>query len=269
MTPYGIVLLFVLGSLFAAIYGQGNSTAPGGAGNGTAAGNGTSSGNGTANSTTPATQNTTTTTTTTTTAAPNASEVVNCDSAQLPTSIRQRFLDQHNLRRGSLARGQSEANGNGGLAPPAANMYRMEYSCTAESYAQSHANSCSQQIQPVAQRPGHKTNVYAYSGSGDEAAAAEEAMNSWWSQLALNGIDNNMLFTQAVRSRTSKPVTRWSKMAWWNNLQVGCAINQCDGLKLVVCMYSPGGNDVGKQIYNVGAPCSQCPGQCQEDLCSQ
>ncbi|PIO56409.1 hypothetical protein TELCIR_22192 [Teladorsagia circumcincta] len=61
-----------------------------------------------------------------TTAAPNASQVVNCDSAQLPVTIRQRFLDQHNLRRGSLARGQSEANGNGGLAPPAANMYRME-----------------------------------------------------------------------------------------------------------------------------------------------
>nr|ALA23449.1 cap-13 [Haemonchus contortus] len=243
------------------------TAAGGGAANGTSSTNGTAAGNGTANSTAAPV---TTTTITTTTSTINGSEPANCDSTQLSSTIRQRFLDRHNELRGSLARGQGERNGAGGLAPPAANMYRMRYTCQAESFAQTHVNSCNDQVIPPEDRLSHKENVYRFEGGGGPADAAEAAMNNWWSQLANYGVPSNMQFTQQLRNRpVSNAITKWSKMAWWNNLQVGCAINQCDGFQLVVCMYSPGGNDVDKPIYNVGAPCSQCPGQCFDGLCSQ
>ncbi|PIO72333.1 SCP-like protein [Teladorsagia circumcincta] len=147
-------------------------------------------------------------------------------------------------------------------------MYFQRYTCEAESFAQSHANSCDETVQVANERPGYKENVYSYGGTGGLPEAAEEAMNSWWGQLANSGIPSDMQFTQAIRSRTSQVVTRWTKMAWWNNVQLGCAIRQCNNFKLVVCMYSPGGNDVGRPIYNIGAPCSACAGECFEDLCS-
>ncbi|KAK6043591.1 SCP-like protein, partial [Cooperia oncophora] len=141
------------------------------------------------------------------------------------------------------------------------------WSCDAESYAQSHADSCNQALQPVDVHPGHKENVYRFNGTGDPAGAAEAAMNNWWSQLARNGVPSNMQYTQQVANQTA-PVTSFTKMAWWNNIKMGCAINQCNGFMLVVCMYSPGGNDIGRPIYNIGAPCSQCQGGCIADLCT-
>ncbi|KAK5964421.1 SCP domain-containing protein, partial [Trichostrongylus colubriformis] len=193
-----------------------------------------------------ATTSTTSTTTTTTAGA-------FCGNTQLDQSVRQRFFEKHNLLRGSLARGQTERNGDLGIAPPAANMYRMRYSCDAESYAQQHANTCDQRVLPPSGRPGYKENIYSFRGSGSQADAAEAATNNWWSQLARNGMRSDMLFTSAVRHRETRRVTKWSKMAWWNNLEVGCAINSCNGFQFVVCMYRPGGNNVGDYVYNVGA----------------
>ncbi|XGW11702.1 hypothetical protein V3C99_012855 [Haemonchus contortus] len=190
-----------------------------------------------------------------------------CDSRQLDQSVRQRLFEKHNLLRGSLARGQTEANGNYGIAPPAANMYRMRYSCDAESYAQQHANTCNEVVLPPDARPGYKENIYSFRGTGGQADAAEAATNDWWSQLARHGMRTDMLFTSDVRHRQTEIVTKWAKMAWWNNLLVGCAINQCNGFMFVVCMYRPGGNNIGERVYNVGAVCSQCSGQCVDGLC--
>ncbi|PIO62648.1 hypothetical protein TELCIR_15782 [Teladorsagia circumcincta] len=58
-------------------------------------------------------------------------------------------------------------------------------------------------------------------------------------------------------------------MAWWNNVEVGCAVRSCNGFQFVVCMYRPGGNNVGERVYDIGAVCSTCPRGCIDGLCSQ
>ncbi|KAK6043590.1 hypothetical protein COOONC_18905, partial [Cooperia oncophora] len=101
------------------------------------------------------------------------------------------------------------------------------WSCDAESYAQSHADSCNQALQPVDVHPGHKENVYRYSGSGDPAGAAEAAMNNWWSQLARNGVPSNMQYTPLVASQGA---TSFTKVSFWQEATIcyafvatGCA----------------------------------------------
>ncbi|EYC05766.1 hypothetical protein Y032_0080g1347 [Ancylostoma ceylanicum] len=85
-------------------------------------------------------------------------------------------------------------------------------------------------------------------------------MSKWWGQLARNGVPSNMLFSSAVRHRQPpNTVTRFTKMAWHNNVRLGCAVKKCSGFYFVVCQYGPGGNVVGENIYNIGATCSNCP----------
>lgn len=61
-------------------------------------------------------------------------------------------------------------------------------------------------------------------------------------------------------------------MIWANTFEVGCAMgkyNSSDTNQLVtrmVCNYYPMGNIVGENIFEIGAPCSSCPGLCDMEL---
>ncbi|RCN25518.1 hypothetical protein ANCCAN_28769 [Ancylostoma caninum] len=76
-----------------------------------------------------------------------------------------------------------------------------------------------------------------------------------------------MIFSQAVRSRRTGIVTKFTKMAWWNNVDLGCAVRNCNSFYFTSCMYGPGGNDVGSNIYTIGAVCSGCSVGCVDGLC--
>ncbi|ETN85846.1 SCP-like protein [Necator americanus] len=186
-----------------------------------------------------------------------------CPNPTMSNFLRTVFLSYHNNVRGRIARGQTEVNGNWGIAPPASLMHEMKYDCWAESYAQSHVRSCDGKLSPPESRPGYKENIHVLNTlATDDAGAAQNAMTTWWNQLAANGIRTDMLFSSEVRHRPTNIVTKFTKMAWWNNKRVGCAVQRCPKFYFVSCMYGPGGNDVGEHVYNVGAVCSGCPASC-------
>ncbi|KIH55318.1 hypothetical protein ANCDUO_14527 [Ancylostoma duodenale] len=65
-------------------------------------------------------------------------------------------------------------------------------------------------------------------------------------------------------------------MVWETTNGIGCGIQHCDGSygdrrkqTLVVYNYMQTGNFINNKIYDVGAPCSKCPGTCTDDkLCT-
>ncbi|PIO60822.1 SCP-like protein, partial [Teladorsagia circumcincta] len=173
--------------------------------------------------------------------------------------LRDSFLNRHNTLRSSLAQGLQQ-NDNIGLAPPATNMEKMEYVCEVESSAMRSAQSCSGGISQESTRPGLKENTFrATDMSLDLRNVAETAMTTWWSQLSRNGVDEpNMQFTTELRFRTNSIIS-FSKMAWHNNVRLGCAIQRCPNFYFVVCQYGPGGNNIGENIYDVGSTCTRCP----------
>ncbi|KAK6044998.1 hypothetical protein COOONC_17496 [Cooperia oncophora] len=94
-------------------------------------------------------------------------------------------------------------------------------------------------------------------------------MADWWSELARYGTRSDMLFSSGVRTTSTRVVTHWSKMAWWSNQQLGCATANCGQYYSVVCMYGPGGNDVGRNVYNIGRVGAECPNPVGDDgLCT-
>ncbi|RCN52795.1 SCP-like protein [Ancylostoma caninum] len=176
----------------------------------------------------------------------------------------------HNTFRGSLARGQTETSFSWGIAPPAALMYRVKYSCDAESHAQQYISSCNVRGLPAHTHPGYKVNTHVLRNvQVNQIGAAQNAMVTWWGQLARFGMRSNMMFFNSENRRGNSNVLSWSKMAWWNNRNIGCSLQNCGSFYYIACMYSPGGNYINQQVYQVGAVCSGCPaGQCDgQALC--
>ncbi|RCN47695.1 SCP-like protein [Ancylostoma caninum] len=194
----------------------------------------------------------------------------NCGNAKLTNSMRNLILNLHNNFRGRVARGQTEVSAGWGIAPPATIMYRMKYDCNAESYAQQAVSTCRKTPLPASALGGHKQNLHVLNTvHTTPVGAIQNALATWWSELARFGMRSNMMFYQSEFRRGSRNVLNWSKMAWWNNRRVGCAVQSCGGYFVTSCMYSPGGNNVNQYVYRVGAVCSDCPaGQCDgEALC--
>ncbi|RCN39654.1 SCP-like protein [Ancylostoma caninum] len=194
----------------------------------------------------------------------------NCGNPSLTNGLRNLFLNMHNNFRGSLARGQTERSFGWGIAPPAALMYRMKYTCDAESYAHQHASSCVTRPLPAYAMPGYKENFHVLrTVQTTPAGAIQNALASWWSELARFGMRSNMMFYRSELRRGNRNVMSWSKMAWWNNIELGCSVQNCGRFYFTVCMYRPGGNYIDQHVYKVGAVCSDCPrGQCDgQALC--
>ncbi|KAK6738229.1 hypothetical protein RB195_020375 [Necator americanus] len=193
-----------------------------------------------------------------------------CRNKRLTDNVRALFLEMHNNFRGSLAQGQKEKSHGWGIAPPASLMYKMKYNCDLESYSQQHASSCNTNPLPLHALNGYRENIYVLRTiNTNPMEAARHTLQAWWKELAQFGMRSNMLFTADEYKRGTNHVLNWSKMAWWNNRSVGCAVHNCGKFYFIVCTYSEGGNKVNGHVYTVGATCSKCPkGQCDKQaLC--
>ncbi|KHJ92050.1 SCP-like protein [Oesophagostomum dentatum] len=196
------------------------------------------------------------------TAAPGATTGApepNCDNRRLTNTQRSLLLNLHNNYRSSLAKGQTEVNHNWGIAPPAALMYRMLYDCNAESYAQQAVSTCRKTRLPLDTIGSHRQNIHVLNTvQTTPEGAMQNALATWWGQLASYGIRSSMMFYPSEFNRGASNVLSWSKMAWWDNLRVGCATQNCGTYYVTSCMYNPGGNRLNTYVYPVGAVCSQC-----------
>ncbi|KAL6743718.1 hypothetical protein Aduo_016727 [Ancylostoma duodenale] len=174
--------------------------------------------------------------------------------------------------RSSIAVGNKEKNGEIGIAPPAKLMYNMIYHCEAERLAELHVQECDGRESLPTARPGFEENIHILDGvwRTDLMGAAQNAVATWWSELAKHGIRSDMLYTWKISKRKRKRLDNFSKMAWWNNVFIGCAIQNCDDFYFTSCMYGPGGNIVDAKIYEIGAPCSGCGPTCNPEagLCT-
>ncbi|EYC43310.1 hypothetical protein Y032_0497g2493 [Ancylostoma ceylanicum] len=120
-------------------------------------------------------------------------------------------------------------------------MYRMKYSCEAESHAQQYISSCNVRGLPAHTHPGYKVNTHVLRNVRvDQIAAAQNAVVTWWGQLARFGMRSNMMFYNSETRRGNNNVLSWAKMAWWSNRNIGCSLQNCGSFYYIACMYSPG-----------------------------
>ncbi|EYC39162.1 hypothetical protein Y032_0672g1385 [Ancylostoma ceylanicum] len=67
----------------------------------------------------------------------------------------------------------------------------------------------------------------------------------------------------------NSPIRHFTKIAWANTREIGCAVKECGSFFFAVCHYNPGGNLLNQKIYLDGSPCTSCPqnAKCSQGLC--
>ncbi|WKX88637.1 hypothetical protein Q1695_008346 [Nippostrongylus brasiliensis] len=182
----------------------------------------------------------------------------NCSPEQ-SEQLRQRVVDMINYRRDQLAQGKVAKN-NGALLPNAANMLKITYNCPLEVAALTFAKTCSITGSNLL---GKSENFHRTTGS-DMVQAAAVSTRFWWKQVRLvPGIGvRKVTFRQKHESST---IRFFTLMAWATVNQMGCGVAQCGNVYNVVCRYSPPGNIVESQVYQIGRPASACPSGTRAD----
>ncbi|PIO67629.1 SCP-like protein, partial [Teladorsagia circumcincta] len=175
------------------------------------------------------------------------------------------------------------------------NCNRHKYSMGLEHDAQRYANSCPSKPSSLRSRHFQGENI-AWISSYDASSihvAASMAVKKFWHVIKsssginrkvrftaqLEGRSSLLSFTQAVKKfwhviKSSSGINRkvrftaqlegrssllsFTQMAWASTTKFGCGVKLCQNNYVVVCRYSPRGNIVNQNIYNVGKTCSEC-----------
>ncbi|XP_057349935.1 cysteine-rich secretory protein 2-like isoform X2 [Manis pentadactyla] len=169
------------------------------------------------------------------------------------TQVQREIVNKHNELRKSVS-------------PPASNMLKMEWSRETTANAQRWANKCTlHHSNPEERKTSTKCGENLYMSS--YPTAWPDAIQSWYDE------GNNFIYGVGPTS-PSEVVGHYTQVVWYSSYRVGCGIAYCpnqDRLKYYyVCQYCPAGNDVAKihTPYQQGAPCTSCPGNCDNGLCT-
>ncbi|KHJ96782.1 SCP-like protein [Oesophagostomum dentatum] len=151
----------------------------------------------------------------------------------------------------------------------AKNVFFFEiYDCHTESEAIKYASTCSFVKSSESRREGYGENVFVYPvPNADPVLAFKAAAASWWAQITADSIGRDVKFTESLKAKAVQ--TEFAQMAWGKSVKLGCAIQTCSLSSFIVCRYSPAGNIVNENIYEIGAICSGCSSACNytEGLC--
>ncbi|KAI1693748.1 cysteine-rich secretory protein family domain-containing protein [Ditylenchus destructor] len=165
------------------------------------------------------------------------------------------------------AKGQAK-NPDGTTLPTGSSIYGLKYNTQLETTIQTYVNKCIVKHSPPEERYGNNTgeNLFYWNSLINNTYALQSAMKWWWGELADFGFytPNQVLTAENLKCNPNcnGTIGHFTNMAWETTREVGCGVTQCkdQGITLVACNYSPGGNWVGKRVYVSGPRCTATSG---------
>jgi len=198
--------------------------------------------------------------------------VMACASADLTPADKQSILDQHNLLRRTLAKGQAK-DGKGNALQPAADMSLMIWDDTIAAAAQTFVSGCP---------GGHDANRgpvgenYASGTTG--AYSYVDFTNMWYNEMTSTAMGaagylpcDPSAYNGACYDGSAGMIGHASQLIWAQSWKLGCgAAQNCNGNTQLICRYSAAGNMKDAKIYTAGSACSACLSTqtCSDGLCS-
>ncbi|CAJ0602185.1 unnamed protein product [Cylicocyclus nassatus] len=176
--------------------------------------------------------------------------------------LRTQYVNTHNDKRSSLAKGGQVKRPSGNFLPSGANILKLKFECELENEA----------IQEVQQCPTSKTPHDNYGKNfgtsivtSTYSDAVDKAVTNWWDvvRTETNGPGMQVTFRS---NHVNQPVESYTQIAWANTNKIGCGIAKCSSSYTVICLYYPKGNIVDQPIYTKGIPCDACPTTCDSAL---
>ncbi|XP_067303885.1 cysteine-rich venom protein ENH1 [Pseudorasbora parva] len=163
------------------------------------------------------------------------------------TSVQQEIVDVHNDFRRAVN-------------PTASNMLKMSWSDAVAQSARGWIDQCNMTHGPPSSRvmDGYEMGENLFKGSGLNSWT--KVINAWHSEV------NN--YEYPSRSVNGQPTGHYTQVVWYSSYEVGCAMTQCGKFFFYGCHYYRAGNYRGVPPYSLGTPCASCPGNCQDNLCT-
>ncbi|NWU80326.1 PI16 inhibitor, partial [Onychorhynchus coronatus] len=163
------------------------------------------------------------------------------------------ILDEHNRYRSQVS-------------PPARAMMKMIWDKKLEADAQSCAEKCIWEHNEESGR--QEENLFAMAPTLD----LKHAVAEW------NG-ERNFYSLLTSKCHPGQTCDNYKQVVWAETEHIGCGAKLCEKIKgmetenmhLLVCKYSPLGNENGRKPYWKGPPCSMCPKGtvCVDNLCGE
>ncbi|VDL64283.1 unnamed protein product, partial [Nippostrongylus brasiliensis] len=175
-------------------------------------------------------------------------------SSTMTDKVRQKFLNLHNHYRSLVATGRTYDKLLGKNTPKAAKMQKLKYSCELEATAWRYSQQCRFAHSTYQERNNAGENLYKNSiPRFDKLKVASMSTEDWFEEVEDFGIGGAANFSTRFSDSG-----HYTQMVWQDTRQLGCAIQDCPGMTLVVCHYKKAGNYIDEPVYTAGRPCSQC-----------
>ena len=192
-------------------------------------------------------------------------------SKKFPEKLIKTILGLHNSYRSQIAVGTFD-NGNG-VFPVASNMKQLYWSDKLARKAQLWANNgenkkSAEQYRALAGTTvGENIALKVHAGEvKPELMAWEEVIKNWFKENKYFEVKNIYPFEPQPKAMS------FSQIIWAKTEFIGCGYSAFksksgDSQQLYVCHYSPGGNELVKEVYNEGELCKKCEEgySCQSD----
>ncbi|PIO52473.1 SCP-like protein [Teladorsagia circumcincta] len=158
------------------------------------------------------------------------------DAEGMNDELRQVFLDEHNKYRSLIAKGLAK-NKLGGYAPKAARMLKMTYDCAVEANTMQYVKKCVFEHDSREERNYWGQSIWSLGAvQYNKTASAIYAVLSWFEELQLFGVPDDLQFSMALLERH---VGHYTQLAWqWSN-KIGCAVYWCSDFTFAACEYNP------------------------------
>lgn len=172
---------------------------------------------------------------------------VNLDSTSVgvTTAEQTEIVDEHNNYRASES---------------AADMIKMSWDAEAAYIAQKWAENCL-----FSHDSGYNRRIPGRFSLGQNLAQSSSKFNwtsvtSWWYKEIKDFTYNG--------SNVLSSVGHYTQVVWSKSIKIGCGYAKCGTNHIYVCNYGPAGNFNINIPFKQGTKCDDCPGHCDNNICS-
>ncbi|KIH54404.1 SCP-like protein [Ancylostoma duodenale] len=120
-------------------------------------------------------------------------------------TMRDEFLDEHNMRRSDVAEGAVVLGPRGDLCPTAVRMPKLSYDCNLEKSAYEFARGCSLRGSPQNSRPNQGENFLVAPFNENPTEVGIRAINEWFNGITKRGMNRQMYYLQGVQAKQQLP----------------------------------------------------------------
>ncbi|XP_060718164.1 cysteine-rich venom protein [Tachysurus vachellii] len=146
------------------------------------------------------------------------------------------------------------------VVPTASNMLKMRWSDEVAATAQTWADTCA-----MAHGPPSSRMLGSYQ-MGENLLQSSNIMS--WTDVVTAWHNEVANYNYPTGSANGKPIGHYTQVIWFGSYEVGCGVAKCGSAYFYDCQYYRAGNYRRVPPYSLGEPCSACPDDCDDKLCT-